>query len=60
MQNNITKKDFQELTKTVKEGFQQQDKKTDRKIEGLAKMIKKGFDDRQGQLPLLPPFNDRN
>lgn len=43
MENN-TKKNFLELTKTVKEGFRQQDKKTDRKIEWLAKMVKKGFD----------------
>ena len=44
MENNIVKRDFQELIKTVKDGFRQQDKKTDSKIEGLAMMIKKGFD----------------
>ena len=27
---------------------------------GKANMIKEGFDDRQGKLPLLPPFNGRN
>lgn len=40
-----TKEQFKNLTGLIRNGFEKSAKRTDKKIETLARMVKKGFDD---------------